>query len=40
MDFDELGNPEDDDLTFHPGHKIGHSLAENEDYKLVLGSQV
>ena len=40
MDFDELGSPSDDDLTVLPGHRIGYSLAENETYQLVLGTEV
>ena len=40
MDFDELGNPDDDDVTEQPGHQIGHSLAEKEAYQMVLGAEV
>jgi len=39
MDFDELGNPDDDDVTEQPGHQIGHSLAEKEAYQMVLGAE-
>lgn len=38
-EFDEVGNPNEDDLADHPGHYIGYSLGDAEEYQLVLGTK-